>query len=93
MDNKQLPTFLAFGFGVVFVSVLLLIAIMFPNPTVAQYTVFRITLALASAGVAAVVPGFLQVRVSKSVRAGGALAVFVIVYFFSPASLVLSSGR
>ena len=42
-------------------------------------------------GVAAVIPGFLTVNVSNWVKAGGAIAVFVIVYFFSPAKLVSGS--
>jgi hypothetical protein len=33
------------------------------------------------------IPGFLSVQVSTWLRAGGALAVFVIVYFYSPAAL------
>jgi hypothetical protein len=78
---------LAFVFGVVFVTALLTLAVLFSEPTPFQYTVFRIVLALAAAGVAAVIPGILNVKLSFGVRAGGALAVFVIVYFFSPAAL------
>jgi hypothetical protein len=80
--------YLAFAFGVTFVSILLLLAVALPHPTSAQYTTFRIVLALAAAGVASVIPGFIQVQVSKAVRAGGALAVFAVVFFFSPAKLV-----
>jgi hypothetical protein len=85
--NKSLERYLAFAFGVIFVIVLLVLAIKFPEPTPFQYTVFRIVLALAAAGVAAMIPGFLNVNLSKAVRAGGALGVFVIVYFYSPAGL------
>jgi hypothetical protein len=77
-----------FAFGVVFVVALLVLAIAFPDPTIFQYTVFRIVLALATSGVAAFVPGFLEVDVGNWVRAGGAIAVFAIIYFFSPAGLV-----
>jgi hypothetical protein len=85
--NKSIERFLAFGFGIIFVVVLIVLAIKFPNPTPFQYTVFRIVLALAAGGVAAMIPGFLTIEVSKWLRAGGALAVFVIVYFYSPAGL------
>jgi len=85
--NKSLERYLAFGFGVIFVVVLLVLAYRFPYPTPFQYTVFRIVLALAAGGVAAMIPGFLNVDLSTKVRAGGASAVFVIVYFFSPAAL------
>jgi hypothetical protein len=77
-----------FTFGVIFVVVLLVLAIVFPAPTSFQYTVFRIVLALAAAGIGALVPGFLEVRYKSVVRAGGALALFVVIYFFSPAALV-----
>ena len=77
-----------FVFGVVFVIGLLVLAILFSKPTDFQYMVFRIVLALAAAGVAAFIPGFIEVDVKNWVRAGGAIAVFIIVYFFSPANLV-----
>jgi hypothetical protein len=78
----------AFAFGAVFVVAMLVLAIAFPNPTPFQYTVFRIVLALAIAGVAAMIPGFLEVEISGRIRAGGALAFFVIVYFYNPAKFV-----
>lgn len=37
--NKSVERFLAFGFGVSFVVVLLILAIKYPNPTPFQYTV------------------------------------------------------
>ncbi len=70
-----------FAFGATFVTALPVRAVVFPEPTPFQYTVFRIVLALAAAGIAAF---------KTIVRAGGALAVFVIVYFFSPAGLVVT---
>ncbi len=81
-----------FAFGVAFVVALLVLAITFPKPTAFQYTVFRIVLALAASGVVAFVPGFIEVDVNRWLRAGGAIAVFVVVYFFSPANLI-TEGR
>ena len=57
-----------------------------PQPTPFQYTVFRTMLALATARFT--LPGFVVVR-SKWLRAGGPVAVFVIVYFCSPAALIM----
>ena len=37
---------------------------------------------MPAAGVAAMIPGFISLSVSKWLRAGGALAVFAVVYFY-----------
>jgi hypothetical protein len=74
---------------VIFVVVILAVAIFIPHPSPFAYTVFRIVLALAAAGVAAMIPGFIDVVIRPVVRAGGAIAVFVIVFFFSPAQLAV----
>ncbi len=78
---------LAFAFGVTFIIVLLAVAIWIPNPTGFSYTIFRIVIALAAAGVGAVIPGFLTVSFRNTLRAGGAIALFVIVYFFAPVAI------
>lgn len=88
-EAKKNEQYLAYGFGLVFIVVILVLAIVFPTPTQFQYTVFRIILALAAAGIAAFIPGFLQVDFKNVVRASGAIAVFVVVYFFSPAQLAI----
>jgi hypothetical protein len=84
-------TLLAFFFGLCFVSVLLVLALCFPQPTAFQYMVFRITLALAAAGVAGIIPGMIRLTVKPGtallIHAGGALAVFVMVYLLAPAAL------
>jgi hypothetical protein len=82
---------MAFLFGVIFVVTMLVLAIEVPNPTPFQYTVFRVVLALAAAGVAAMIPGFLELTVPDWIRAGGALAVFVVVFFYNPANLLAPS--
>ena len=87
--NKQGERKTAFVFGVSFVIVLLALAIAFPDPTPFRYVVFRIVLSLAAAGVAAMVPGFLEVTVPGWIRASGALGVFVVIYFYNPAALVV----
>lgn len=86
--TKRVQQFGALSFGVIFVVVLLVLAVRFPNPTQFQYTVFRVVLALAAAGVAAMIPGFIEFRIATWLRAGGALAVFAIVFFKNPAALV-----
>jgi hypothetical protein len=71
----------------VFLSLLLTIVLRWPNPSPFQYIVCRSVLALAAAGIAAMIPGLLDVRLSTRIRASGAIAVFVVVYFFAPAPI------
>jgi hypothetical protein len=86
--SKDQEKLIAVLFGAAFLVALLVLAIVFPQPTSFQYTVFRIVLAVAAAGFVSMTPGFLQVRISNWLRAGGALGVFIVIYFFSPAALV-----
>jgi hypothetical protein len=93
--NHRLALLLAFTFGVLFLAAILVLAVAIPSPTVTQFESFRIVIALAAGGLAAVIPGLLDVRFGGTgrfaLRAGGALGVFVIVYFFSPARWVTNS--
>ena len=77
----------SFIFGVIFVAVLLTITIFIPNPTPTQHATFQTVLSLAAAGVGGVLAGFLHVEgtiKNLTVRAAGALALFVMVFFFTP---------
>jgi hypothetical protein len=96
MPQQTASVVFAFIFGVVFVAALLAYAVFVPNPTIQQFEIVRIILALAAGGVAAMIPGFLNLQMAPSahltLRAGGALAVFAIVYFYSPAHWEPSSA-
>lgn len=70
---------------------MLVFAAAFPNPSPFQLNVYMIVLALAAGGVGAVIPGTIGISY-KSVRAGGALALVVMVYFFQP-SIVAQSVK
>jgi hypothetical protein len=85
--SKSSERLIAVICGVVFVSVILVIALFIPTPTPFQYTIFRIVLALAAGGFVSMTPGFIEANVGNVIRGGGALAVFVIVYFYAPAAL------
>ena len=84
---KRFHATAAFGFGVTFVLMCIVIAVFEPYPSPFLYFVTRVTLALAAAGVAVVLPGLLEVQLRSQIKAAGALAVFCVVYFFSPADL------
>lgn len=77
-----------FWLGIGLCAVIILLVIFIPCPTQNQYLVFRIVIALAAAGLATIIPGFISLNMSKGITAGGALAVFVLIYFFDPASTV-----
>ncbi|EXS34147.1 hypothetical protein [Acinetobacter sp. 826659] len=77
--------------GVLFALIILLSAIFIPSPTPTQFFVFRGVFAVSLAAIAAIIPGLLNVesRFHKfSIRATGAIAVFVIVWLLNPPALV-----
>lgn len=78
----------AFLCGVVFLLGVGAVAIFIPRPTEFQILIFRIVVAVAAAGIGAIVPGLLVVHVGSWVRAGGAIALFVLIYQFNPPVLV-----
>jgi len=100
MSDQRLQTVLAFLFGLIFVTAILVLAAVFPTPTKTQYEIFRIVIALAAGGVGAVIPGLLDLKMALgltdsqklTIAAGGALAVFVVVYFYSPAETVVADA-
>lgn len=88
-----LDKLLAYAFGVIFVVVMLGIAIFDRNPPPHSIFIYRVILALAAAGVGAVLPGLIDVNIGAAVRAGGAAAFFVIIYFLKPANLVTNPNQ
>lgn len=90
---SSLERYAIFAFGVVFLSVILILVVAVPRPTPAQFFVFRLTIALAAAGIGALIPGFLEFEQPLPhkglIRAGGALALFVVIWFTNPAKLAI----
>ena len=77
-----------FIFGATFVTMLLVMSIFIPDPTPTQYAIFKTILAIAAAGIGGILAGTIHIEGSVqkwAVKAGGAMALFVIVYFFTPA--------
>lgn len=87
--TRRLEMGLAFAFGCVALAAVLWLAFRAESLSEQQFEILRIVLALAGGGVAAMIPGFLDVSMKpgarSALRAGGALAVFVVLYFWSPA--------
>ena len=78
----------AFFTAILFLAAILLLAVKVPTPAPFQFIVVRILIALFGAAFSMAITGCLTVRLhlSKEVQivAGGALAVFIVLYFFSP---------
>lgn len=82
--NKQRNTVVALTIGVVAIALVLVLALIFPEPSKFQRAVFWTVLALGVGGVASVMSGFIELKLGKWLLAGGGLAVFVLVYFWAP---------
>ena len=71
--------------GLILILIILTLIIFFPNPSHEQYLVFRIVLAIACGGFAAIIPGFFKINYKHFIQASGALGVFALVYLINPA--------
>lgn len=77
--------------GVILLLGLFVLAVMIPNPTSWQVFIFRGGFAISLAAISAIIPGLLSVdsRFQKmSIRATGAIAVFVIIWLVNPPALI-----
>lgn len=83
----------AFTFGIVFILILLGVVLFNPNPSPFQQFVLRLIAALAAGGVVVMLPGFIELKLGKWLRAGGAVAVFVLVYKSSPSIIEQPEGQ
>jgi hypothetical protein len=94
--EHRLGIWLAFAFGCVFVAVILALAFTGNTLDNQRFEILRIVLAVAGGGIGGVIPGFLDLNMNTGaklgLRAGGGLAVFVVLYFWSPAHWVATPG-
>jgi hypothetical protein len=86
--SKKQEQYFAYAFTLVFITAIFIPAIFPPEYIPFQYGVFKLILALAAAGIAAFIPGFLAVPVSTIARAGAAIAMLVIVFFVNPVDFI-----
>lgn len=84
-----------FIIGTLACAVILILVMKQPNPTIPQLVIFRIVLALGGAAFSMALTGFITIRMNLPgkgyIIAGGTLAVFLVLFFFSP-DLGLSSS-
>jgi tetratricopeptide (TPR) repeat protein len=89
---------LAFGFGLTFCGVLAYAGLRNqPITDPGQFFFLRVLAAISAAGVAAVIPGMLNVEIGRgkllAIKGAGALGVFVIVFLVNPPELVSKAGE
>jgi tetratricopeptide (TPR) repeat protein len=91
-------TLLAFAFGLIFCGVLAYAGLRSqPITDPGQFFFLRVLASISAAGVAAVIPGMLNVQIGQgkllAIRGAGALAVFVIVFLVNPPEVFRKAGE
>ena len=71
-----------FVFGTVFFIVLLAIAWLDKSPSKSSWYIYNWVLAMAAGGIAALLPGAINVNLNPGIRASGAIAVAVLAFYF-----------
>ncbi len=71
-----------FAFGTFFLLVLLVISWFDRQPSTSSWFIYICILAMAAGGVAGLLPGAINVDINPGIRASGALAIAVLVFYF-----------
>lgn len=86
--NDKKESIIPFIIAIIFMGVPI-VALMFfistPNPH--QFFIFRVFIALGGASIATYIPGWLNINIkayNNKIKAGGAIAVFILLYLFTP---------
>lgn len=85
--SKKLQIILSSTFGVIAILLTVVISFFLPHPSDYQYATLHTFRAIAGAGVVAMYPGFIEVKLGKWLRSGGALAAFVFLYTMNPPAM------
>ncbi len=88
-SQNSFRRFAPYAFGFIFIATVVAIAVAIPVTNAFQETILRIVLALAAAGIAGTTPKLLKVKAGRSLKVGGAMIIFLVVYFFNPAVLIV----
>lgn len=63
LSMSNIEKIAVFGFGIIFLSAILVLVVLIPMPSITQFFAFRLTMALSAAGIGALLPGFLRLDV------------------------------
>lgn len=93
-DRKKVPIWqlvTSVSIGVISLIASVTIALIIPEPTVYQEFILRGLFAIALASIASIIPGFINLQTGArgalaylSVYAGGAIAIFLLIWMFNP---------
>lgn len=85
-DNQKhiMQTIVAPIIGVIGLSAMVLLVLFNPFPSKFQTGVFWIVISLLSGAFAAMIPGFFSFKHQTEIRAAGAIAITVLIYFTKP---------
>jgi hypothetical protein len=96
-NNNSISLLWPFLTGAFFLLLIVGIVAFGDEPTPAQFLIYRTVIALGGAGFAVTLTGQLEIAFPifrrGSIKAAAAFAVFVILYFFTPASLLADEGE
>ena len=84
---SQWQLLLCLAIGVIILFVVVVLAVVIPNPTEWQQLIFRGLFSIGLAAICAPIPGFINVKARAhylEIAAGGAIAVFVVTWFTNP---------
>lgn len=96
-SEVKIESLLAFAFGTVFSGILAYASLQSTPILGPNFFFLKVLSALSAAGVAAVIPGMINVDIGKGalvgVRAAGAIAVFLLVFMTDPPAMVSGDER
>lgn len=81
--------YITLGIGFVFVILSFVISMVIDNPSEFKMFIIRSTFAVGCAALASFIPGWINVNIKGYVKAGGAIAIILIFYFFNPPAMLM----
>lgn len=88
-DKNKMDIYLPVGVGILLMTISFLAAMIINTPSPTQFFIIRGMFALSGAAVGSCIPGWLKVNVDGYVKAGGAIALVLIFWFFNPPVLIM----
>lgn len=81
--------YVTLGIGCVLVIASFICAMIIDDPSQFKIFIIRSTFAVGCAALASFIPGWVKVNINGFVKAGGAIAIILIFYFFNPPAMLI----